>query len=138
MSSKKCAKVRKKAQTRREAAARWRLGAVPRNVRWMVDYDYYEDLGPDDREWLRRFSREFYDGSVPRDGSALHDSDNLRRDCYQRKNLANRDLFSIFNSNGRIDRLPENVDNNSQKPNRYQNLSQTYPKTSRPRQKKSR
>lgn len=79
---------------------------VPRNIRWAVDYDYNDTLPADAKAWLAKFTREYYDGSVRKgDKDSLHITSALRRDCYNRKNLQNRDMHSIYNANGRIDRL---------------------------------
>lgn len=86
----------------------WHLNprTLPRNVRWMQDADYLDKLGPKEREWYNKFVREYYDGNVPKRG-ALHKSKTLRRDCYTRKNLQNRDLQSIMDARGKMDRLPK-------------------------------
>lgn len=117
--------ARSEAKRHRDEAA-WRVGGLAATVRWAADMDYWERLSASEVEWLRRFAREYYDGSVRavredasegRAGSGsgrneqecatnqLHNTTALTRDCYNRKNAANRDLFSILNARGRIDRI---------------------------------
>lgn len=78
----------------------------PKNVQWMHDFDYLAKLGPKDAAWMAKFIREYLNGNVKKgDRSALHYKAQLRKDCYNRKNLQNNDLMSILNANGRIDRI---------------------------------
>jgi hypothetical protein len=45
-------------------------------------------------EWLTRFNNEFHKNIIKKgDPSALHKSDELRRDCYARNYARNNDLF---------------------------------------------
>lgn len=79
---------------------------LPKNMRWMQDIDYIEQLTDDEKEWLNKFLKEYYDGNVPKDGDEnLHHSTKLRRDCYSRKNRQNRDMMSILNAGGKMDRI---------------------------------
>ncbi len=87
---------------------------LPRNIRWMFDMDYLAKLSPREARWMQKFIREYINGNVRKgDRTALHKSAALRRDCYARKNAQNRDMMSILNSNGKIDRLDGNGESNS-------------------------
>lgn len=68
--------------------------------------DYIKDLTPEEQEWLNKFVKEYYDGNVPKKATDnLHASDELRRDCYHRKNCQNRDLLSVLDSGGKMLRV---------------------------------
>jgi hypothetical protein len=62
--------------------------------RWAVDnLDYARTLPPEEKAWLEKFNREFYDGDF-RGVDPLHASDDLRRSCYSAQNAAYRDVMS--------------------------------------------
>jgi hypothetical protein len=61
----------------------------PRSVRWKVDYDYIDQLSPDEKEWLARFTDE-YTGADFRGTPNLHQTAEQRRERYNAKNMANR------------------------------------------------
>jgi hypothetical protein len=83
--------------------SKWRL---PKNLRWLHDFDYINKLSPAERNWLNKFIKEYYDGNVKKgDLDALHNTTKLRKDCYNRKNLQNRDLTSILNCGKGMDRV---------------------------------
>lgn len=82
---------------------------LPKNIQWMHDFDYLRKLPPKEQEFMAKFIREFVNGNVKKgDRKALHKTAKLRRDCYQKKNAQNRDLMSILNSGGKMDRIDEN------------------------------
>lgn len=67
----------------------------PRSKQWAVDQDYIDKLSPSDAKWLDRFNREYHAASISKfDPKALHSTDELRRDCYNRNNKSNRDLYT--------------------------------------------
>ena len=62
--------------------------------RWAVDnLDYARTLPAEERAWLERFNREFYDADF-RGAEPLHASDELRKSCYSAQNSAYRDVMS--------------------------------------------
>jgi hypothetical protein len=82
----------------------------PKTKREYMDYDYFHSLPDDAKEILLKFNEEYYQGYFKKKNKKydkpLHDNQELRRDCYNRNNANNRDLYSIFNST-----LPlENID----------------------------
>jgi hypothetical protein len=83
----------------------------PKNIQWMVDMDYLKTLPPKEQRFMAKFIREYYNGNVKKaDRHSLHNTAAMRKDCYRRKNLQNRDLMSILNSGGKMDRIDENLD----------------------------
>ena len=83
----------------------------PKNVRWANDADYLDKLTPAERAWYAQFADEFYNGSIKKgDSGAIHKTDAHRKDCYQRKNLMNNDVQSIFDSGGKMPRVEAESD----------------------------
>lgn len=67
-----------------------------KNVREFIDFDYIDQLSEEEKVWLNQFIEEYYCGKVKKgDKDALHKSTEARKDCYQRNNEINRDLYSI-------------------------------------------
>lgn len=58
------------------------------------DQDYFKKLSPEERAWLSKFNREYYDGDFSKSGGgdALHKTKEQKRDCYNRNNAMNRDV----------------------------------------------
>jgi hypothetical protein len=97
-------------------------GTYPANKRWQIDYDYLAEFekkakyaGTDPKkiaeakeaqealQLLSQFSNEFYGGKIRKgDSNALHNTDTLRKDCFNRNNASNNDLYAIKNSVGLI------------------------------------
>lgn len=68
----------------------------PKRKQWQVDQDYHQKLSESEKVWLSKFNDEYYGGSVRKDDpTAIHNSPELRRDCYSRNNSINRDQMSI-------------------------------------------
>ncbi len=68
---------------------------------WKADSDYISKLSPADKAWLTKFESEYYNGYVCKtDKSALHKTDELRKDCYTRANECRRDSYAITAANG--------------------------------------
>lgn len=47
-------------------------------------------------EWLDKFNREYYNNSGLKKKDALHNTDELRKDCYNRTNAAHRDILGMW------------------------------------------
>ena len=79
-----------------------------------IDYDYLDKLTQDEKEWLNRFSGEYYSGdfkkesgSVRGDGKYLKDCIHptdaaTRKECYDRNNHNNMDYFSVAKAKGEM------------------------------------
>lgn len=69
---------------------------LAKHIRWVHDFDYLSRLSEKDREWMSKFIGEYYNGYVKKgDPKALHNTLELKRDCWRRKNRENRDLYSL-------------------------------------------
>lgn len=94
----------------------------PKNKRWQLDQDYIEDLknqaesenpylanqAKEALDFMSKFNDEYYGGKVKAgDETALHNTEELRKDCYNRNNASNRDAYSIRECSGRISSVYE-------------------------------
>lgn len=53
-------------------------------------------------DFLEQFNSEYYDNKGLKSEDALHNTEDLRKDCYNRTNSANRDAYGIQNSGGAV------------------------------------
>lgn len=66
-----------------------------KNKQWMVDQDYVKDLNKEEQEWLNRFNQEYYRNTFEQNENDLHNTKELKRQCYSNENARNRDLYGI-------------------------------------------
>jgi hypothetical protein len=67
-----------------------------KNVRDYVDFDYLDKLSEAEKRWLHQFVEEYYCGKVKKNNKkTIHNTDKMRKECYNRNNAINRDLYSI-------------------------------------------
>lgn len=78
----------------------------PANVRYKFDADYLDQLSPEELAWYQEFTEGFIGASFDKDSELFNQAQ--RREEYRRKNYANRDLYSVQDSVGLIDR-PEDI-----------------------------
>jgi hypothetical protein len=87
----------------------WALDHIDPNSGYLKDLQAKADAGcPKAAEallWLAKFNNEYYNNTGLKDEDALHSTDELRKDCYNRTNAANRDLYSISDCSGFISSL---------------------------------
>ncbi len=80
----------------------------PKNKQWQIDQDYTDKLDEKTAEWLAKFNNEFVGAKVIKgDPAALHNTQELRRDCYRRSNVARRDMYAIKEAGGALEQFPE-------------------------------
>jgi hypothetical protein len=71
----------------------------------LIDYDYLNKLTPEEKEWLNKFSEEYNSASFKKSKNGnysrknLHRTKKQRKDCYDRNNSRNRDIFAITKAN---------------------------------------
>lgn len=76
---------------------RWGLekGATRKPARDFVDFDYVDKLSEEEKDWLNRFSAEYYQNSLSKkDRKALHRTSDLRKAVYSGENARNRDAWN--------------------------------------------
>jgi hypothetical protein len=59
-------------------------------------------LTEEEKDWLDKFYGEYVNASVPKDGTAMHDTDELRKDCYNKNNARNRCLMNQTQKTGKL------------------------------------
>lgn len=89
-------------------SVRWRgldPQSNPKNRREVVDYDYLDNLTPEETDFINQFTEEWYNGVLPSrqtfDGlpskekdKFMHKTEEERAECWANNNKRNRDLFS--------------------------------------------
>lgn len=73
----------------------------PKNKRDLVGIDYMGKLNEVEKAFLNKFNREFIEGNCSHE-NPLHNTQELKRDCYGRNNARNRDLLSIKKASGMV------------------------------------
>lgn len=67
--------------------------------KWQVDQDYLNKLQPPELLFMAKFNDEYYGAKVKKgDTNALHNTDELRRACYNRSDCSRRDLYQSCDS----------------------------------------
>jgi hypothetical protein len=76
------------------------------NRREYVDYDYVEDLDAKAKDWLNRFTEEYYISNFKHKGKLIDGSDEARKESYHRNNARNRCEYSKAKSTKLLDNAP--------------------------------
>lgn len=79
----------------------------------LIDYDYINKLSEKEKEWLNKFTEEYINASLNTENPEqnLHNTDDLKKDCYRRNNARNRDILTRAKASGNhisTDELLEN------------------------------
>lgn len=79
---------------------------MPRVRKEFVDMDYLKELSQEERAWLSKFSNEYYGRSLSKDKPHrnLHKTKELIKDCSDRNNRQNNDLYGVTQANGLLDK----------------------------------
>lgn len=67
-----------------------------------IDYDYIHKLSDAEKDWLNRFSEEYIGANFQHPGDKVQETDEERRECYNRNNSRNRCVYSIAKAKGAI------------------------------------
>lgn len=74
---------------------------VNSRTRWeYLDQDYIDKLSPKDKKYLSDFMCEWMSGNFQHDGKKMHKTGQEKRDCYNRNNARNRDVYAIKKATG--------------------------------------
>lgn len=70
----------------------------------LLDYDYISQLSEKEKKWLDKFSKEYINASLDSKNleKNLHNSQKLKKDCYDRNNARNRDLYTKIEMGARF------------------------------------
>lgn len=70
----------------------------------LIDYDYLDKLGPDELEWLNKFTSEYTNADF-RHTKPLHKTKKRRKECYSANNARNRCIFTRNKACGQLEYL---------------------------------
>lgn len=78
-----------------------------------MDIDYLDKLNEQEKEWLHKFEEEFNGASLDFKNleNNLHNTQELKKDCTDRKNARNRCTYGIAKANGLVRDDPR-IENN--------------------------
>ncbi len=66
----------------------------------LIDYDYLNKLSEEELDFLNRFSEEWINANLNHKGETLHNTPELKKDCYSRNNARNRCLLTKAKASG--------------------------------------
>lgn len=79
-------------------------------TRWeYLDGDYYSGLSDEDKEYMSKFNEEYYGASLAKADAPetwdddFHNTRKLRKECTDRNNARNRDLYTILHTRGLVE-----------------------------------
>lgn len=77
----------------------------------LIDYDYVDKLSKKEKEWLNKFTDEYVNASVdPKNlKKNLHNTEKLKKDCYDRNNARNRCILTQQRAQGKIETTEDNL-----------------------------
>lgn len=73
----------------------------------LLDYDYLHKLTDVEKTWLAKFTEEYVNANIPKDKPRLHKTKKLKKDCYDRNNSRNRDIYTKSKAGGKLMYLEE-------------------------------
>lgn len=75
---------------------------APKIRRELLDIDYVDQLSEDEKEWLNEFLEEYVGADLDFRNlkNNLHRTKRLKKDCTDRNNARNRDMFGFAKANG--------------------------------------
>jgi len=70
----------------------------------LIDYDYINQLSSKDKAWLDKFTKEYVNASLDSRNPKknLHNTPELKKDCYDRNNSRNRDILTRAKASGSV------------------------------------
>lgn len=70
----------------------------------LVDYDYVDKLSDSEKEWLNKFTNEYVHASLDTKKlkKNLHNTQKLKKDCFDRNNARNRDIYTREMAQGKM------------------------------------
>lgn len=68
----------------------------------LIDYDYVDKLNDEEKAWLNKFTNEYTNASLDRKNlkNNFHNTEELKKDCYDRNNARNRDVLTRAKASG--------------------------------------
>lgn len=83
----------------------------PKTRAELIDHDYISKLSDEEKAYLSKFNEEYLSGTFEHDSTDLHKGKKRKRDCYNRNNSRNRDVFSRNRTHGWVgdDQTPKKI-----------------------------
>lgn len=76
----------------------------------LIDYDYIDKLTDKEKAFLNSFTEEYVGANFKHKGKKLHKSKTKKKDCFDRNNSRNRDIYTISKANDMLKELDKKVD----------------------------
>jgi hypothetical protein len=73
------------------------------------DIDYIDKLSDKEKEWLNHFMGEYLNANLKEGKKKLHRTKALKKDCFDRNNARNRDIYGRSRVGGKLDSLDEQL-----------------------------
>lgn len=73
---------------------------MPRVRQELIDYDYLDQLSPEEKDWLNKFTDEYVNASFQNDGTDIQSYEQYGKDCNDRNNARNRCLYTDLRNKG--------------------------------------
>lgn len=75
----------------------------------LIEIDYKEKLSKKNKDWLNKFNEEYVNASLDSKNLSrnLHNTDKLKKDCYNRNNARNRDILNRGKASGTLNYLED-------------------------------
>lgn len=104
--SKKTKSVKKKPLKKRDKVKYPGLvkGLFSRIKQEYHDYDYVDKLDEKSKAFLSKFTEEYLGARLNGNGKLYHKTKKLKKDCFDRNNARNRDITSISQARGILDK----------------------------------
>jgi hypothetical protein len=90
---------------------------VPRVRKEFLDADYLKDLTPEQLRWYAQFTDEWLGGNVRKTKAGkvkaghIHNTKELAKDCYDRNNWRNNDVYGVTKANYLMSDLDSALEN---------------------------
>lgn len=76
----------------------------------MLDQDYLNKLNKKELSWLNKFNSEFVNaGNLKEENKPLHNTDELKKKCYNSNNARNRDILTKQEAMGVIQNIDDHL-----------------------------
>jgi|CXWL01.1.fsa_nt_gi hypothetical protein len=77
---------------------------APKNRKEVQDIDYFDKLNDEEKKWMNKFLEEYVGADLDFKNlkNNLHNTKKLKKDCTDRNNARNRDMFGFAKANNRI------------------------------------
>jgi hypothetical protein len=75
-----------------------------------IDFDYIDKLSEEEKLWLNNFMEEYNGANFKHKGKKLHRTKAKKKDCFDKNNSRNRDIYSIAKASETLNELTPLLD----------------------------